>query len=468
MGGGHSHEVVYEYVQDPALVQQLEQIQQQNAYLLHEYEKLRQAISAREIHSFNDLQRHDQKGAKELIRLASQTVPLQLDGGRSFGFFGLTSTGKSTMINKLLGSDLAKTGAGETTRQITSYDGSGYRLYDIPGRNDDISYFSMEYVAFWKALTNRLVLITTTVKEMAKVFRLLDAINLRYDIVVNKFDLVAVNERDTFKQQVQNQICECGLRGVNHVWYISAQNPRQFPDWMMMVNSLTIPFNETRSTTYVDGYHIITPSSTKRKEILPKHKNGELPSRSNLNEVHSLGGRLSIDAARQKQFEQYASKTFASQAVSIENQNQMIPVENEFLSPWEREATNWTDYEREQNSRAEPIEHEFIANSVASDQAIDYFAVVYEHLFAIDSWTDEQKSSLLQLMNEWESKFKQSSPKIFKTNMHHLSNLFTDPNGIVMNLPADTVLALIQSTDIQPECWFEYLLATFLEAEDHI
>ncbi|CAF4048834.1 unnamed protein product [Rotaria magnacalcarata] len=435
MGGGHSHEVVYEYVQDPALVQQLEQIQQQNAYLLHEYEKLRQAISAREIHSFNDLQRHDQKGAKELIRLASQTVPLQLDGGRSFGFFGLTSTGKSTMINKLLGSDLAKTGAGETTRQITSYDGSGYRLYDIPGRNDDISYFSMEYVAFWKALTNRLVLITTTVKEMAKVFRLLDAINLRYDIVVNKFDLVAVNERDTFKQQVQNQICECGLRGVNHV---------------------------------CDGYHIITPSSTKRKEILPKHKNGELPSRSNLNEVHSLGGLLSIDAARKKQFEQYASKTFASQAVSIENQNQMIPVENEFLSPWEREATNWTDYEREQNSRAEPIEHEFIANSVASDQAIDYFAVVYEHLFAIDSWTDEQKSSLLQLMNEWESKFKQSSPKIFKMNMHHLSNLFTDPNGIIMNLPADTVLALIQSTDIQPECWFEYLLATFLEAEDHI
>ncbi|CAF3855765.1 unnamed protein product [Rotaria sp. Silwood1] len=251
MGKRHSREIVREYVEDPALVHQLQEFQKQNAYLLHEYEKLRQDMAAREIQSFADLQRHDQKGVEALIRLASQTVPLQLGGDRSFGFFSLTSTGKSTMINKLIGSDLAKTGAGETTTQVTFYDGSGYRLYDIPGRNDDISYFSMKYVAFWKALTGRLVLITTTVKEMTKVFRLLDTINLRYDIVVNKFDLVSFNKRDTFKQQVQNQIRECGLRGVDHIWYISAQNLRQFSDWMIMVNSLTIMFNEKHSITYV-------------------------------------------------------------------------------------------------------------------------------------------------------------------------------------------------------------------------
>ena len=247
---GHSRQVVREYVQDPSLVQQLQEFQRQNIYLAQEYDKLRQTIAAREIHSFEDLQRHDQRGVEALIHLASQTSALQLGNGRSFGFFGITSTGKSTMINKLIGSDLAKTGAGETTTQITPYDGSDYRLYDIPGRNDDITYFSMEYVAFWKALTARVVLITTTVKEMTKVFRLLDAINLRYNIVVNKFDLVPYNERDTFKQQVQNQIRECGLRGVEHVWYISAHNPRQFPDWIAMVDSLTITFNENRSVTH--------------------------------------------------------------------------------------------------------------------------------------------------------------------------------------------------------------------------
>jgi hypothetical protein len=44
------------------------------------------------------------------------------------------------MINKLIGFDLA-----ETTQEIQLYDGRGYRLFDIPGRNDDISYFSMEF-----------------------------------------------------------------------------------------------------------------------------------------------------------------------------------------------------------------------------------------------------------------------------------------------------------------------------------
>jgi len=102
------------------------------------------------------------------------------------------------MINKLIGFDLAETGAGETTKEIQPYDGQGYRLFDIPGRNDDISYFSMEYIAFWKGLTGRLVLITATIKEMTKVFRLLDAINLRYDIIVNKFDLVPIEERQQF------------------------------------------------------------------------------------------------------------------------------------------------------------------------------------------------------------------------------------------------------------------------------
>jgi GTP-binding protein EngB required for normal cell division len=143
------------------------------------------------------------------------------------------------MINKLIGYDLAETGAGETTTEIQPYDGPGYRLFDIPGRNDDISYFSMEYIAFWKGLTGRLILITATIKEMTKVFRLLDAINLRYDIVVNKFDSVPVEERQTFKEKLNQQIRECNLQGVDHVWYVSALNPQQFPHWLVMVDSLT-------------------------------------------------------------------------------------------------------------------------------------------------------------------------------------------------------------------------------------
>ncbi|CAF1475815.1 unnamed protein product [Adineta steineri] len=171
--------------------------------------------------------------AQNLIQLASNTHPFRL-GERSFGFFGLTSTGKSTIINKLIGFDLAETEAGETTQKIEPYDGQGYRLYDIPGRNDGLSYFTMEYIAFWKALTARIIVITSTIKEMTKVFRLLDAVHLRYDIIVNKFDLVPIEERQIFKQ-----IRENNLQGIDHIWYVSALNPNQFPQWLVMVDSLT-------------------------------------------------------------------------------------------------------------------------------------------------------------------------------------------------------------------------------------
>ncbi len=190
-----------------------------------------------QIDSFEDLEKFDKKSAEALIKLALQTEPLQMKG-KNFGFFGLTSTGKSTIINKLIGEDVADVGAYETTKDIQPYNGQGYRLYDIPGRNDDLSYFNMKYIAFWKALTSRIVVITVTIKEMTTVFRLLDAINLRYDIIVNKFDLVKEEEREKFKHQIKQQIIDCKLKGVNRIWFISAENPNQFPDWNNMIDYL--------------------------------------------------------------------------------------------------------------------------------------------------------------------------------------------------------------------------------------
>ena len=234
---GHT-KVQKEYVQDPALVKQLQEFQVQHAHLLQEFEKLRQRIDDQKIESFEDLQRYDQKGAEALVKLASETPTAKMQG-KNIGFFGLTSTGKSTMINKLIGSDLAATGPGVTTTQITPYDGSGYRLYDIPGRNDDTSYFSMEYVAFWKGLTARVVLLTASVREMTKVFRLLDAISLNYEVVVNKFDTVELEEREAFKAKIKQETVQCGLKGASNIWFVSSQNPRQFPDWVPMVDYLT-------------------------------------------------------------------------------------------------------------------------------------------------------------------------------------------------------------------------------------
>jgi GTP-binding protein EngB required for normal cell division len=225
-------------ITDPNLLKELERYREKNGELMEKFNELSEQIERQRISSYEDLQRVDQQAAETLVKLASNTEPFRL-GGRAFGFFGLTSTGKSTMINKLIGHDLAATGVGETTKEIQSYDGHSYRLFDIPGRNNDISYFSMEYIAFWKGLTGRLVLITATIKEMTNVFHLLDAIHLRYDILINKFDLVPIEERQEFKRKLDQQIRECNLQGVDHIWYLSALNTKQFPHWLVMRNSLT-------------------------------------------------------------------------------------------------------------------------------------------------------------------------------------------------------------------------------------
>ncbi|CAF3403555.1 unnamed protein product [Rotaria sp. Silwood2] len=190
------------------------------------------------IKSFDDLNEHYSKGAEALKRMAAATQPMSMSG-INFAFFGITSSGKSTMVNQFLGEQVADTGAGETTTQIQRYDGSGFSLYDIPGRNDEVSYFSMEYIAFWKGLTALIVLITATAKEMTSVFRLLDAINVKYNIVVNKFDQHQEDERDTLKTQIHAEIRQLGLRGVENVWFVSSKFPQMFNDWLQMVHSLT-------------------------------------------------------------------------------------------------------------------------------------------------------------------------------------------------------------------------------------
>ena len=138
-------------VTDPNLVRELENYRRQNEELLRKFNELSEQIERQRIRSFEDLQEVDRRTSETLVNLAANTDPIRL-GQRAYGFFGLTSTGKSTMINKLIGFDLAETGAGETTKEIQPYDGQGYRLFDIPGRNDDLSYFSMEYIAFWKGV----------------------------------------------------------------------------------------------------------------------------------------------------------------------------------------------------------------------------------------------------------------------------------------------------------------------------
>ena len=195
-------------------------------------------VKRKKIDSFEELAKQDNEAKKVLIELAQQTAPAKLQGV-NVALFGQTSTGKSTMLNALLGQNLAETGVGETTMKIKAYPGTGFTLWDVPGRNDEVSYLSMEYISFFKGLTRRLVLIQATVKENSSMMKLLDELNLGYDIVFNKFDKVDVEEQPLVKAQIEKEIKELGLRKVGKVYFVSAKNTKMFDDWRVMVDHLT-------------------------------------------------------------------------------------------------------------------------------------------------------------------------------------------------------------------------------------
>lgn len=147
-------------------------------------------------------QKHRARGVIVFLELTHEMASTRMQG-LNIALFGLTSTGKSTMINALIGRNVAETDIGETTVEIKASTGTGYTLWDVPSRNDEVSYLSMEYVSFFKGLSRRLILIQATVKENSSLMKLLDELNLEYDIVFNKFDKVDEEEQPLVKEQIK-------------------------------------------------------------------------------------------------------------------------------------------------------------------------------------------------------------------------------------------------------------------------
>ena len=233
----------YLAIEDPGeaarLREELRAYEKKHAELLGRFDTLAETLKTQKIETFEDLAKQDEGAKRVLVQLANKTeaVPMQ---GKNIGLFGLTSTGKSTMLNTMLGGKpVAETGSGETTLEIKRYPAEHYALWDVPGRNDEIAYLSMEYIAFFKGLSQRFVLIQATVKENSSMMKLLDEIGLRYDIVFNKFDNVDEDERLNVQQQIRKEIKDLGLTGVEGVYFVSAKKPQMFPDWLKLVHHLT-------------------------------------------------------------------------------------------------------------------------------------------------------------------------------------------------------------------------------------
>ena len=224
--------------ENAVLVEQVKAYEQKNAELLARFQKLKEDMKARKINTFEALAQQDKEAVKLLIELAQLTEPMPLEG-RNIAAFGLTSAGKSTLINAFLEQNVAITGYGETTMQITPYPAKEYTLWDVPGNNDEILYITMEYISFFKGLTKRLVMIQSTIKENLSLIKLFDEINLEYDIVVSKFDLVEESEQQNFKDQIQREVATLQLKKLNKIFYISAKYRERYPDWQELIKHLT-------------------------------------------------------------------------------------------------------------------------------------------------------------------------------------------------------------------------------------
>ncbi|CAF4110161.1 unnamed protein product, partial [Rotaria sp. Silwood1] len=85
---------------------------EKNSELFKRFDTLHMQLKRQKIESFEDLVKQDKEAKKVLVNLAQATRPAPLEG-INIGFFGLTSTGKSTMLNSLLGQNVADTGVGE-------------------------------------------------------------------------------------------------------------------------------------------------------------------------------------------------------------------------------------------------------------------------------------------------------------------------------------------------------------------
>ncbi|CAF2877382.1 unnamed protein product, partial [Rotaria sp. Silwood2] len=144
--------------QNKKLREDLDRYQKEHEEQLKQMTKLLTELKDQKLNSFEAIETHNKRAKEALVQLAQQAKPIGMTGN-NVALFGLTSTGKSTMLNSLLGEKKAATGVGETTLEVASYAGRNFVLWDIPGRNDEISYMSMQYMSVFTGLTPRPVLV---------------------------------------------------------------------------------------------------------------------------------------------------------------------------------------------------------------------------------------------------------------------------------------------------------------------
>lgn len=171
------------------------------------------------------------KGFQVLLGIAAKLEPCNLasypSSCRHVAFFGSTSVGKSTLINTILEEKVAKTGKGETTVSVAPYPAkfAPFVLWDFPGKNDEVSYFSTETLSLAKAMELCCVLFVATVKDCTAYIQLLESMGKDFVCVLTQCDDDEWNDKEI--EHVKSQTVEFvgKMKGYKGFYAISAKNP---------------------------------------------------------------------------------------------------------------------------------------------------------------------------------------------------------------------------------------------------
>jgi small GTP-binding protein len=261
--GGRGSRIVerVEYKTDPALVQRLDEMaksnQEMNQQLLAMKEEQLRAIEEARGYKMQAEERQKMLNAMEdpmqysnmkkanfenlLRNLQSHPVeasmPPEFKSKANVGFIGITSCGKSTLINTLAKREVAKTGMDETTKEITPvWALDSLQFWDFPGFNDRVDYFDIKFIAFVKAFSMMYVLYDNDLKVCLNLIRLLQALKVPFALVRTKCDndenpwktnlvavesdLKAIREREAFSLSAN------GVHPLPKVYHVSCRNAR--------------------------------------------------------------------------------------------------------------------------------------------------------------------------------------------------------------------------------------------------
>lgn len=125
---------------------------------------------------------------------------------RSVAFLGKTSVGKSTMINKIYGTNCKSSPLRCTRGAEMVYDSDNLEVYDLFGMNDEETYTNVDVLMTTKALHIVVCIYTDAVDHVLNLARLLNALKLDIVFVRNKCEDFTAEERRVVKQHDKNKL----------------------------------------------------------------------------------------------------------------------------------------------------------------------------------------------------------------------------------------------------------------------